>query len=412
LIVKSTKASHTLDAQQAAARLGVKVATLYAYVSRGLLTRLPGGGKASRFDPAEVERLAAHARHAPSQKPQPLVITSALTEIRAAGVYYRGHSVLELAATHRFEAVAEWLWGATPAPLPAPEGSTGTVFSANRAAVALARALQARLPADTLPIERLRVSASVLGSRDAMRYETSPAAVVATARTLMASMIESLPEQGPEPTATGLAARLWARLCPSAPSARALRVLSAAMVLCADHALSPSTLAVRIAASQLADPYAIVQTGMGALSGTLHGAASLAAEELIEQVEAGGDPSQVIGARLRRAERIPGFGHSLHHDGDPRAAALLPLIDRSFGKSRGLIAIAELRRVMHERALPTPNIDFALAALARCARMTRGSSEAIMAIARIAGWIAHALEEYATPTRFPWHAAYIGPSPQ
>lgn len=405
--MKSTNGPESVDARQAAARLGVKMATLYAYVSRGLLTRLPGTGKASRFDAAEVERLAAHARHSATRKAEPLVITSALTEIRAAGIYYRGHDALELAATQGFEATAQLLWGAA---LTADAGPGPLPFAPSRSAVTLARTLQAKLPADTLPVERLRVSASVLGTRDAMRYEISPAAVIATARTLMASLVESLPLQGSEPAATStLAARLWARLCPGPTNARALRALDSAMVLCTDHALSPSTLAVRIAASQRADPYAIVQTGLGALSGTLHGAASLAAEELIEEVETGTDPRAVIGARLRRAEKIPGFGHSLHHDGDPRARALLTMLEGAFATSRGLRAVRELQRVMHERALPAPNIDFALAALARCARMTRGASEAIMAIARIAGWIAHAIEEYTSPTQLPWHAAYIGP---
>ena len=64
---------------------------------------------------------------------------------------------------------------------------------------------------------------------------------------------------------------------------------------------------------------------------------------------------------------------------------------------------------MRARGLPAANVDFALAALARAADMTAGSSEAIMAIARVSGWIGHALEEYATPSKFPWHALYVGP---
>jgi citrate synthase len=150
---------------------------------------------------------------------------------------------------------------------------------------------------------------------------------------------------------------------------------------------------------------------MGALSGALHGAASLAAEELIAQVEAGGDPTESIGARLRRGEKIPGFGHALHPGGDPRARVLLALLSETFGKSRALDAARAVTSVMRDRGLPAPNIDFALAALARAAGMREGASEAIMAVARVAGWIGHALEEYATPTPFPLRALYVGPKP-
>ena len=392
-----------MSAAQAAARLGVKRATLYAYVSRGVLTRMPGRGKASAFDPVEVERVATRGRRAVGTKPQTLLVETALTDVRDDAIEFRGRSVLALAAEGPFERVAQWLWGV------GDDVAEPSAFVAQRAAVALARAVQAGLPEDTVPLERLRVIGVVLGSTDPLRYETSQGAVIATARTLLAGMIESLPRIGRELASQhGLAARLWPRLSAAQPNAARLHVLDYAMSLCADHALSPSTLAVRIAAAQRADPYAVVQTGLGALSGALHGAASLLAEELIAEVEAGGDPSQVIGARLRRAERIPGFGHALHPAGDPRAPALLARVSSAFAQRPALAASTALITVMRARGLPAPNVDFALASLARAARMTRGASEAIMALARVAGWIAHALEEYAAPTRFPSRALYVG----
>jgi citrate synthase len=392
-----------MSAAQAATRLGVKRETLYAYVSRGLLARLPGGGKESEFDPAEVDRLATRGRRAPGLKPQALLVETALTDVHDDDVRYRGRSALELARDLPFERVAEWLWGL------APDGQPPAAFSAPRAAVALARAVQAALPEDALPLERLRVIGVVLGSTDPLRYETSPGAVIATARALCAGMVESLPRIGREAGGEQrLAARLWPRLCTGRSTPARLRTLDLAMGLCADHALSPSTLAVRIAAAQRADPYAVVQTGLGALSGALHGAASLLAEELLAELEAGADPSQVIGARLRRAERIPGFGHALHPGGDPRATVLLASVREAFGSKRAVQASDALASVMRERGLPAPNVDFALATLARAAGMTHGASEAIMALARVAGWLAHALEEYAKPTRFPIRALYVG----
>lgn len=400
------RATTTLSASQAARRLGVKLETIYAYVSRGVLQRVSGTDKESRFDAAEVERLAVRGRRSAVAKPAALVITTELTEVTADRVMYRGRSALDLATTHPFEHVAEWLWSVEPAERAA--------FVAPKAAVALARTVQSALPDDAALLERLRVIASVLGSTDPLRFETSAAGVVTTARALIAGLVESLPRAAAaaNPGRLGsetLAQRLYRQLTAARPIAARVAVLDAAMGLCADHALSPSTLAVRIAAAQRADPYGVVQTGLGALSGALHGAASLSAEEILAQVEGGADPAQVIGARLRRGERIPGFGHAIHVRADPRAPALLDLTTATFSTSGAVAASQSILAVMQSRGLPAPNIDWALAVFVRAAGMVHGSSEAIMAIARVAGWIAHALEEYRSPTKFPWQALYVGP---
>jgi citrate synthase len=161
-------------------------------------------------------------------------------------------------------------------------------------------------------------------------------------------MVEGLPKRG-ERASGGLAQRLFSQLSSARPLAARVKALDVAMGLCADHALSPSTLAVRVAASQRADPYSLVQTGLGALGGALHGAASLSAEELIAEVEAGSEPSAAIGLRLRRGDRIPGFGHTLHSAGDPRARVLAELIRESYARSRAVSAAERIERVMHER---------------------------------------------------------------
>jgi len=99
-----------IDAAEAAERLGVKPATLYAYVSRGVLTRRREQGGRSRFDIAEVEQLARRGRPRRAVSPSELVIESQLTELLDGRPFYRGLDALELAATAPFEEVAEWLW--------------------------------------------------------------------------------------------------------------------------------------------------------------------------------------------------------------------------------------------------------------------------------------------------------------
>ena len=202
--------------------------------------------------------------------------------------------------------------------------------------------------------------------------------------------------------------RLWSRLCDRRASPALRRALSAALVLLADHELAASTLAVRVAASVRADPYAVVETGMGAMSGALHGGASLGAETLLAAASGPDDVPRVVGELLRRGEKVPGFGHFIYKVGDPRAVLLFDLVRRAAPNS-GPLAVAEaVLAEVRRKSLPEPNIDLAIATLAGVAGMIRGSGEAIFAVARTAGWIAHALEAYAGPGPLRPRAVYTG----
>jgi citrate synthase len=213
---------------------------------------------------------------------------------------------------------------------------------------------------------------------------------------------------GPGP-GDSIAGRLWRAICPGPPANGLLAALEAALVLLADHELAASTLAARVAASVRADPYAVVATGLGALGGPLHGGASLGAEGMLAAAVTAADAPRVVGELLRRTGRVPGFGHFVYRTGDPRAVCLLDLVARAApGSPRLAVAdavLAELRR----RALPEPNIDFALAVLADVAGMVSGAGEAVFAVARTVGWVAHALEEYARDVPLRPRAVYTGP---
>ncbi|MFI6292469.1 citrate synthase [Nonomuraea sp. NPDC050790] len=399
-----------IDAATAADRLGVKPATLYAYVSRGVLKRRHDGRR-SMFDAAEIEQLARRGR--PRNQPPELVIESAVTALGLDRPYYRGHDALALARTHAFETVADLLWN--------EPGSTG--WTADEAALRAAAAAQRSLPAGLLPLDRLQVIVTVLGASDNLRHQLDPASVAATGRRLIAGLVDALPVVG-QSRSTGLAsgppgsqgaagsvaARLWPRLTASDPAPALVDALRAAMVLLADHELAASTLAARVAASAKADPYAVVLTGLGVLGGPLHGGASYGAERLLAEVTDPGLAPRVIGERVRRGERIPGFGHSVYKNGDARGAALLDLVESAApGHDRMAAARAVLSEVRRRR-LPEHNIDMALATLAAVAGMVPGAGEAVFAIARTAGWLAHAMEEYTRGTLLRLRASYTGPS--
>ncbi len=423
-----------IDASQAAARLGVKTATLYAYVSRGVLRRRHSpDGRRSLFDPAEIEELARRGR--PRRPKSASDIESGLTAIRDDRLYYRGHPARRLAEEREFEEVAALLWTGEP---------EGGHWPADPRAVAVARAAQSGLPEETLPLERLQVITVALATADPLRLTVDPGAVTGAARNLIAGMVEALPparttagplrsvpdaehpaevtgdpshagpDAGRDPIAgvaegASIAERLWTRLTPRAPDARLVGALRAALVLLADHELAASTMAARVAASVRAGPYAVVSTGLGVLGGSLHGGASLGVEALFAEVGEPGRASRVIGERLRRGERIPGFGHAVYRAEDGRGTYLLDRVREAAAGHHGLAVAEAVLADARARRLPTMNIDFALSILGAVAGMTRGSGEAMYAVARTAGWLAHALEEYARDTPFRPRAVYTGP---
>jgi citrate synthase len=408
-----------LSTAEAAARLGVKPATLYAYVSRGLLGRERApDGRTSTFDPAELDRLARPGRPRRGRRPAAeLVVPSALTAIGQGQPWYRGLAVTDLAATRGFEEVAEWLWtGRFPDRVPA--------WQAGESALDAGRRAQAALPPTALPLERIRVIAAALAAGDELRLELHPAAVTAAGRALIAGLVDCLPRLAPSSRgrsaaregpplggATSIAARLWAGLSPADPEVGLVGVVDAALVLLADHELAASTVAARVAASVRADPYAVASAGLAAVSGTLHGGASLGIEDLLREIDRPDRAASVVGTRLRRGERLRGFGHRLYPAGDPRARVLLDRLRAAAAGSPRLEVVEALLETTTGRGLPEPTVDLALAALAHVTAMTRGAGEAIFAIARTAGWIAHALEEYDRNTPIRPRAIYTGPSP-
>jgi citrate synthase len=414
-----------LTAAQAAQRLGVKPATLYAYVSRGVLRRdRAADGRASLFDSEEVDPLPRRGRPRRPAGVADITVESAITEITGDRLRYRGLDVIRLATSRTFEDVAELLWtGEFPAPRQAP-----VPWRATPAALAAGRAAQAALPAGTLLLERFQVIVPAMAATDPLRLQLDPAAVIAAGRSIIAGLVDCLPPAAPPPAASDsprsdypnagypgadnpIADRLWPRLCERRASPALRRALSAALVLLADHELAASTLAARAAASVRADPYAVVATGMGALGGALHGGASLGAEAMLAAAVGPDDVPRVVGELLRRGEKVPGFGHFVYRAGDPRAVLLLDLVRRAAPKS-GQLAVAEaVLAEVRRKSLPEPNIDFAIATLARVAGMVRGSGEAVFAVARTAGWIAHALEAYAGPGPLRPRAVYTGRPP-
>ena len=402
---------------EATARLGVKPQTLYAYVSRGLIrsVHVPGT-RTSRFRREDVERLALRARRTTRADGPPggldVVIDTELTLLDPAGALaYRGWDAVDAARDATYETVAEWLWtgerATEPPTWPAPDAS-----------VRVGRAVQRALPDGATVPDRVRVIVTALAAADPLRYDRRPEAVVATARTLLSALVESLPLVDAEAArggvsarsgSGGIAARLWPRLSPLRATAARVRALDAALVLLADHELAASALAARIAASTWADPYLVVSAGLAAAGGPLHGGASSQARELLAAVAHGTSAEVAIGDVLRRGDLVPGFGHRVYEGADPRAVALLDAVATLRAPAAVLRGADDILAVMARRGGPPVNIDFALAVFSESCSMVPDAGEAIFELARCAGLVAHGMEEYEHRLRYRPRAAYVGP---
>ncbi len=396
-----------LSTREAADRLGVKPETLYAYVSRGQLTsRREPGSRGSTFDAKEVEVLARRSsrREAPATSGE-LAVRTGITLIDRDHCYFRGVDASELAAHYSYEEVAEWLWTG--------DMCHGIHFTAPHDALSAARRAVQALPAHSGPMDRLRVAVIAAAAADPLRFDLSENVVLDTARTLIPTLVDALPSQAAEPSAeASLARRLWSRLTSEPADPASLRILDAALILLIDHDLAASTLAVRVAASARAHPYAIVSAGLGALDGALHGAASGLAHRMLLEVLDRGSAAAVVADHLRAGRRVPGLGHRLYMGEDPRARALFELLEEV---PRARPALQAAREVVTTTARHTElhaNVDLALAVLTVASGMPTEAGETIFAIARTAGWIAHALEEYdEPPVRMRPSGRYCGPKP-
>src|SRR6266536_587267 len=261
-----------LSTEQAARLLAVKPATLYAYVSRGLIRSIRAQGDArSTFLRSDVELLAQRRMQRGGISATGGGRTAIQTEpstIVDDRLYYRDEDACALAISASFEEVAEWLWSGEQRPNEVGAGVGDGAWASSDRALAVAREVQTLLPAGALPMDRLTVLVPVLGANDPFRLDLMPRGVLLSARALLATMVDSLPTLGPAATGDSLAERLWSRLTAEPPVESMIAVLNAALVLLADHgSRPPATATARLAASLRSDPYAVVTAAMGVGSG-------------------------------------------------------------------------------------------------------------------------------------------------
>ena len=397
-----------IGAGEAAERLGVTKATLYAYTSRGLLRSepVPDRPRERRYYREDVQRLKdrKETRRNPAREAErglhwgSPVLESAITLIEGGKLYYRGQDAMELAEHASLEQVARLLWSVE---------SNGREQLFDEASPLEARQVESlRRWAPKSALALLEMALPVAGTADLKAYDLRPPAVRQTGARILrmfATLIAGRSSIVPIHEALEVA---W-----SSKGSAIADAIRTALVLCADHELNISAFVARCAASAAASPYDVVSAAMSTLKGHRHGGATERVSALFREIASGGDAQRVLAGRLRRGEGLPGFGHPLYPSGDPRATLLLKLAEASAKKKerRLMLQIAEAGSELLD---DLPNLDFGLVALSRACGFPADAPLLLFALGRTAGWIGHAIEQYASSGLIRPRARYVGPAPR
>ncbi len=390
-----------LSAREASAELAISPATLYAYVSRGLIRSEPSpDSRSHRYRAEDVRDLKD--RRVPAPEPRGLrsfdadlpVMDSAIGTITEAGAIYRGVNCVDLAEKDTLEHTATLLWDVTSVDPFAPDNCPSVSDAMRTIAEAAHRAA---------PIDRAIAVLALAASADPSAFTRAPDGRAMVGGRIVRLLVATMLNRGTSPEPLHLQiAKAWAPDNKHAPD-----LIRRALVLLADHELNASTFTVRCAASTGLNLYDSVIAGLAALKGPKHGGAGVLASRLVKTM-VDNDVAPVIRERVALGERFAGFGHGVYKRGDPRAMSLLDALTRA-GAPRKFTR--EIPERIAEATGEFVNIDYALAVLVHALRMPAGSELALFAMSRSVGWIAHASEQLQHGKLIRPRARYVGPAP-
>lgn len=387
-------AEEWITTTEAAARLGVKKATLYSYVSRGQLRSKRGPGRSeSLFSADEVNALADHNDPGKTQRTMRFrSIRSQVSSQQSGQLRYRGLDVSELAVTQPVAHTAAQLLNtpATPA--------TGITLPTLRPATHTAT-----LP----PIRRVLLALTYAAADPNWQVaSTDPETIAHYAQNLVSQLLGVASPEPASLSSTGGTADWVAQLLGARTVTDPQRVLlNAALTVMLDHGLTVSTVAARAAASGRADWVDCLVAGGSAALGACHGKCVLEAAALLAAVTSGVDPAALVHGRAQRTDFVPGFGHFLYADGDPRADLLLDLAAQVPHAANALTAVARLAAQLPGESWK-PNVDAALAVVLAGLQLPPELGPVLFIVPRLVGMTAHIVEEYgAEPLR--WRASAV-----
>ena len=369
------------SAKEAAAVLDVSLPTLYCYVSRGFVrTHRTAGERQSRYWRSDIEQFKKRRTLDAPAREASFGHDSSITLLTPTDLFYRGQNVVELSRTHSFESVAALLWQA-----PESELFTDNLPVLPHNYAALAGAFQ-ELP----HIDRILSLAPSLEHSNPRSFDVVPHAFARTGAAAMRWFAATVADPC-KPSERPIHMVLARTRKPDDPVADLVRRL---LVLSADHEMDPTTLAVRAVANTGVTPWRIIMAGLLASEGRRGSfSQTQAAYRWLNEVLRAKDPAAPIHDRLRNHEPLPGFGSTIYRGIDPRMAAMLEALSQKLGHMKAVERF--LRAVEVGRDATGMEPHFGLAFMILCHVLGLSAQDAnVLRLARIAGWLAHAKEQF------------------
>jgi citrate synthase len=329
---------------------------------------------------------------------------------QAGRLIYRGFLVQDLAEQASFEEVAYLLLYEQ-----LPDESQLAAFKSRLAAERnippeVIAALKTR-PSDAQPMDILQAGVSLLADHDADARQMSAEAADRIAVRLIAKFPvllaawervrrgEPVVEAAPD---LGHAANFLYMLSGERPDEELAHFMDVALVLHAEHSFNASTFAAREVASTHAHMYASISAGVGSLSGELHGGANVRVMQMLERIESVEAVEGFINAELEAGRKLFGLGHAVYKTDDPRAHILAPM-SQKLGERIGQKHWYEISKVLEAKGKAMfkerkgieiyTNVDFYSASLYYAMGIPMDFFTPVFAVARVAGWAAHVIEE-------------------
>lgn len=342
---------------------------------------------------------------------------------RQGRLLYRGYNVDDLAQHSTFEEVVYLLWyGALPTKKEYEAFLKSISSTAARKLPPKMIALLRTLPKKATPMEVLRTGVSALSTFDPDADDTARESTLRKATQLTAQMPTLVaawerirrgkPPVAPSPKLS-LAGNFLYMMSGKPPTPLATKTFDVALILHADHEFNASTFAARVTAATMSDLYSAITSAIGALKGPLHGGANEQVMRMVEQVK---DPAKTeawIRKALADKVRIMGFGHRVYRVEDPRAKHLRRLateLGRQVGDESKVQILNTIARVVTEDKHIYPNVDLYSGAAYAAIGIPTDQFTPIFAISRVAGWVAHVLEQHGNNRLIRPRAEYTGPT--
>lgn len=337
------------------------------------------------------------------------------------GLLYRGYDIHDLAERGSFEEIA-WLLLRGELPTIADCESFRKELADEASLPDGLLAMLRLLPPATHPIDALRTAVSMLAGFDPELSDHSHAANLRKSIRIVAWLPAIVTDgwriaRGEETFSPGQnlthAARFLFSLTGREPQAWEISALNIVLVLYAEHEFNASTFAARVTASTLSDIYAAITTAIGTLKGPLHGGANEAAMNVLREVGAAENADAWVKDHLSRHEKVMGFGHRVYRSGDSRVPMMRRLakdLGERLGQPQWHAICVALEAAMEREKHLYANVDLYAAPVLYMTGIPPELNTSIFAVARVAGWCAHTIEQHDHNRLIRPRSLYVGPA--